>query len=70
MPPPYHDLLVHDHHMTVTVEAYHGDLVDVRILAPPSDGDSYTAAKSCWCCKQSGRVVQFGIVPRPSGLLQ
>src|SRR5207245_1640093 len=29
VPPPYHALLVHEHHMTVTVEAHHGDLVDV-----------------------------------------
>ena len=26
MPQPYHDLLVHEHHMTVTVEAHHGSL--------------------------------------------
>ena len=25
VPPPYHELLVHEHHMTVTVEAHHGD---------------------------------------------
>ena len=32
MPEPYHQLLVHEHHMTVTVEAHHGCLVDVRVL--------------------------------------
>ncbi len=32
VPQPYHKLLVHKRHMTVTVEAHHGDLVDVRIL--------------------------------------
>src|SRR2546428_279527 len=41
VPPPYHGLLVHEYHMTVTVEAYHGDLVDVRVLAVHRDQDSY-----------------------------
>src|SRR5437016_6263540 len=33
VPPPYHDLLVHEQHMTVTVERHHGDRVDVAPLA-------------------------------------
>ena len=41
VPPPYHDLLVHEHHMTVTVEAHHGDLVDVWILERWYSGDFY-----------------------------
>jgi hypothetical protein len=61
VPPPYHDLLVHEHHMTVTVEAHHGDLVDVRILERRHDGDSY-ARKILLTLQQSGKVVQFGIV--------
>ena len=32
LPPPYSSLLVHEHHMTVTVEADHRDKVDVKIL--------------------------------------
>src|SRR5262249_42942030 len=32
MPQPYRGLLVHEQHMTVTVEAHHGGLVDVRVL--------------------------------------
>src|SRR4051812_8174395 len=32
MPPEYRTLLDHQHHMTVTVERYHGSLVDVRVL--------------------------------------
>jgi hypothetical protein len=60
VPPPYHDLLVHRHHMTVTVERYHGDLVDVRILARRLTGDSY-ARKILLTLRQTGRVVQFGI---------
>ena len=61
VPPPYHGLLVHEHHMTVTVEQYHGDLVDVRILARRLDGDVY-ARKILLALRQSGRVVQFGIM--------
>jgi chorismate-pyruvate lyase len=61
VPPPYHGLLVHEHHMTVTVEAYHGDAVDVRILARQQTGDSY-ARKILLALHGSGRVVQFGIM--------
>src|SRR5262249_9376102 len=60
VPPPYHGLLVHDYHMTVTVEAYHGDLVDVRILARRQDNDSY-AREILLALRGDGRVVQFGI---------
>jgi hypothetical protein len=61
VPPPYHGLLVHEHHMTVTVEAHHGDRVDVRILARQHQGDSY-ARKILLTLHGSGRVVQFGIM--------
>ena len=61
VPPPYHGLLVHEYHMTVTVEAYHGDLVDVRILARRQGPDYYTR-KILLALHQSGQVVQFGIM--------
>ena len=61
VPPPYRDLLVHEHHMTVTVEAHHGDLVDVRILQRRHAGDSY-ARRILLTLQRTGRVVQFGIV--------
>ncbi|HXG09707.1 MAG TPA: hypothetical protein VNK04_07950 [Gemmataceae bacterium] len=61
VPPPYHGLLVHEHHMTVTVEAYHGDLVDVKILDRRHVGDFY-ARKILLTLHRTGRVVQFGIV--------
>jgi hypothetical protein len=61
VPPPYSTLLVHEHHMTVTVEAYHGDLVDVRILARHQDGASY-ARQILLALHTTGQVVQFGIV--------
>jgi chorismate-pyruvate lyase len=60
VPHPYHGLLVHEHHMTVTVEAYHGSLVDVRVLARRHDGDSY-ARKILLALQSNDRIVQFGI---------
>ena len=61
VPEPYRGLLVHEHHMTVTVEAYHGGPVDVRILARRRDGPFY-ARKILLVHRDTGRVVQFGIV--------
>jgi len=61
MPIPYRDLLVHQHHMTVTVEAFHGDRVNVRILDRRHEGDHYSR-KILLTLQQTGRVVQFGIV--------
>ncbi len=61
MPQPYRDLLVHEHHMTVTVEAHHGDLVDVHILERRHVGDVY-ARKILLKLHKTGKVVQFGIV--------
>lgn len=61
VPPPYHGLLVHEHHMTVTVEEYHGDRVDVRVLATHRSGDYY-ARKILLALHKTGKIVQFGIV--------
>jgi chorismate-pyruvate lyase len=61
VPPPYHNLLVHEHHMTVTVEAFHGAPVDVRILARRHQGEFYSR-KILLVLQGSGRIVQFGIV--------
>jgi chorismate-pyruvate lyase len=47
--------------MTVTVEAHHGSLVDVRILAHRQDNDAY-ARKILLTLQSTGRVVQFGIM--------
>jgi len=60
VPSPYHELLVHSHHMTVTVEKHHGDLVNVRILQRYYQGDTY-ARKILLALRGTGRVVQFGI---------
>jgi hypothetical protein len=61
VPEPYRGLLVHEHHMTVTVEAFHGDLVNVRVLERVHAGDTY-ARKILLELQGTGRVVQFGIV--------
>lgn len=61
VPSPYSGLLVHAHHMTVTVEAFHGDSVDVKVLARTRDAESYSR-KILLTLHHTGRVVQFGIV--------
>jgi chorismate-pyruvate lyase len=61
MPEPYRKLLVHEHHMTVTVEAHHASLVDVQVLERKRDGDSY-ARKILLALQSTGRIVQFGLV--------
>src|SRR6516162_2511544 len=61
VPPPYHGLLVHEHHMTVTVEAHHGGLVDVRVLQRRMTDDSYSR-QILLALQKTGRVVQFGIM--------
>src|SRR2546421_10210646 len=61
LPEPYRGLLVHNHHMTVTVEAFYGSLVDVRVLERLHDGDTY-ARKILLALQSDGRIVQSGIV--------
>ena len=60
VPSPHHGLLVHEHHMTVSVESYHGVPVDVRVLDRRLDGDWY--ARKILLSLPSGRFVQYGIV--------
>jgi chorismate-pyruvate lyase len=61
VPQPYHGLLVHEHHMTVTVEKHHGDLVDVQILERRHN-DEFYARKILLALQGNRRVVQFGIM--------
>lgn len=61
VPPPYRGLLVHEHHMTVTVEGFYRDLVDVRVLARRQDADAY-ARKILLALQKTGKIVQFGIM--------
>jgi chorismate-pyruvate lyase len=60
VPQPYRRLLAHNEHMTVTVEAFHGSKVDVRVLATKRDGDFYSR-KIVLTLQSNGKVVQFGI---------
>jgi hypothetical protein len=61
LPPPYDRLLAHEHHMTVTVEAYHGEPVDVEVLREYRGHDGY-ARNSVLRLRQSRRVVQFNLM--------
>jgi len=61
LPEPYHELLVHEQHMTVTVERFFGSLVDVEVLECVRQGSQYL--RKIWLRLQSTRqVVQFGCV--------
>jgi chorismate-pyruvate lyase len=60
VPDPYHSLLVHEHHMTVTMEQHHKCRVDVQVLATRRDGDFYSR-KILLTRRSDGRVVQFGL---------
>ncbi len=61
MPEAYRRLLAHDQHMTVTVERFHGCLVDVRVIESKSLPPHY-ARKILLTRQSDGVVVQFGIV--------
>lgn len=60
VPEPYHGLLVHEHHMTVTVEAFYGGPVNVRVLERKLTGDSYIR-QILLTVRHTGKVVLFGI---------
>lgn len=68
MPEPYRTLLVHTHHMTVTVEKHYGGPVDVKVLESARDGDEY-ARKILLEVRHTKAVVQFGIVQIDLSLL-
>lgn len=61
LPQPYHDLLVHTLHMTVTVERFYSDAVDVRVLEESRQAESY-ARQIVLALRGSGRIVQYGLV--------
>ncbi|GAA4427065.1 hypothetical protein [Bremerella cremea] len=60
-PPPFHQLLAHNEHMTVTVEQFHGCNVDVKVLEKRTDGQYYSR-KILLTRQSDGKVVQYGIV--------
>ena len=61
LPPDYRQLLAHNDHMTVTVEAFHGSRVDVRVLDRRVTPTHY-ARKILLTRQSDGGVVQFGIM--------
>ena len=61
VPEPYRRLLVHDEHMTVTMEEFYASAVDVRVLAQHLEGDTY-AREIVLLKAGTDTVVQFGIV--------
>jgi chorismate-pyruvate lyase len=68
MPEPYRELLAHDLHMTVTVEAFHRTPVDVQVLAVAREHGKY--CRQILLRRQSDRaIVQFGIVRMDFGPL-
>ena len=61
MPEPYRQLLVHTHHMTVTVEEYYGQAVNVKVLESVQGEHSY-GRKILLSLQETGEVVQFGVI--------
>ena len=68
LPEPYATLLDHCHHMTVTVEQFYGDAVNVVVLQEVRHADYY-ARKIVLTLAGSGKPVQFGVVRVELGAL-
>lgn len=60
-PEPYHRMLVHEHHMTVTMENYHKCSVDVQVVDSRFEADLY-CRKILLSPHGTDKNVQFGIV--------
>ena len=61
MPDPYHRLLVHEEHMTVTLEEHHKSRVDLVVLERRHVGDDY-ARRLILTAGPGGKVVLAGIM--------
>ncbi|MEM7315738.1 MAG: hypothetical protein AAF497_21580 [Planctomycetota bacterium] len=61
VPEPYHQLLVHNAHMTVSVESHHGTAVNVEVL-DIEENDEHYSRKILLRRITDDVVVQFGIV--------
>jgi chorismate-pyruvate lyase len=61
IPEPYRRLLVHHHHMTVTLEEFNHDNVDVVVLSILQAEQSYQR-EILLKTQQSKKIVQFGLV--------
>ena len=60
VPEPYASLLVHEHHMTVTLEEYHGSPVHLEVLAVRHEGDDYARKLVLHSAGPDGPVVMAG----------
>lgn len=69
LPPAYRQLLDHEHHMTVTVEEFHGSAVEVQVLEVNRDASHYSR-KITLSRQSDDAVVQFGLVRLDVSVLQ
>lgn len=60
-PQPYKQLLVHDRHMTLAMEEFHGSPVIVKVLASKLEGNIYSR-NILLKRKDDGAVVQFAVM--------
>lgn len=60
VPEPYASLLVHEHHMTVTLEEYHESPVHLEVLAVCHEGDDYARKLVLRAASPDGAVVMAG----------
>jgi hypothetical protein len=60
LPAPHRELLVHDQHMTVTLERFYGRPVALRVLAQHWEGNEY-ARMILLALEGSDEIVEFGI---------
>jgi chorismate-pyruvate lyase len=61
VPEPYHRLLVGNHDMTPTLEAFHGQRLNVRVLDRQHEADTYRRLVLLTLA-DSGRAVEFGAI--------
>jgi chorismate-pyruvate lyase len=61
VPEPYHRLLVGNHDMTPTLEAYYGRRLNLRVLERKQEGDTYSRLVVLTLA-DSGRAVEFGAI--------
>ena len=61
LPEAYQSLLAHHDHMTVTVEAWHNSLVDIKALDVKQDNDIYSR-KTLLVLQRDGSPVQLGVM--------
>jgi len=61
VPEPYRGLLVHNQHMTVTMEKFYDGPVDVRVLQAKRDGSQYMRT-SLLVRPRDQHILQFGLI--------